>query len=290
MKLLFENWKRFLKEADDQEYDYDAEMAAEASELEQKHFGSIRELAKMAYDTYHQEMQRFVSKIYSKKELPLYHNAIAGEVYHKSGKALLDGGRGSFRATFIYGNDYVIKIDATLDGSGKDMNREDKELGTDPQYEDLFPRCYFWDSDYKWIVLEKVEEITNLNTLNQFFKSSLIRDNSIPEFNVFLIQAAVKYKVGTITKDQTLIDEAKEQFNNYKSGVVMNSYVTLDSLVKDLDSNKTFISVCNAVVRFNIEIPEVIKKYNSGVGADGRFVILDSSIKKTLEQGLKALA
>jgi hypothetical protein len=290
MKLLFENWKRFLKEADDQEYDYDAEMAAEASELEQKHFGSIRELAKMAYDTYHEEMQRFVSKIYSKKELPLYHNAIAGEVYHKSGKALLDGGRGSFRATFIYGNDYVIKIDATLDGSGKDMNREDKELGTDPQYEDLFPRCYFWDSDYKWIVLEKVEEITNLNTLNQFFKSSLIRDNSIPEFNVFLIQAAIKYKVGIITKDQTLIDEAKEQFNNYKSGVVMNSYVTLDSLVKDLDKNKTFISVCNAIIRFNIEIPEVIKKYNSGVGADGRFVILDSSIKKTLEQGLKALA
>jgi len=290
MKLLFENWKRFLKEADDQEYDYDAEMAAEASELEQKHFGSIRELAKMAYDTYHEEMQRFVSKIYSKKELPLYHNAIAGEVYHKSEKALLDGGRGSFRANFIYGNDYVIKIDATLDGSGKDMNREDKELGTDPQYEDLFPRCYFWDSDYKWIVLEKVEEITNLNTLNQFFKSSLIRDNSIPEFNVFLIQAAIKYKVGIITKDQTLIDEAKEQFNNYKSGVVMNSYVTLDSLVKDLDKNKTFISVCNAIIRFNIEIPEVIKKYNSGVGADGRFVILDSSIKKTLEQGLKALA
>jgi hypothetical protein len=64
MKLLFENWKRFLKEADDQEYDYDAEMAAEASELEQKHFGSIRELAKMAYDTYHQEMQTFVSKIH----------------------------------------------------------------------------------------------------------------------------------------------------------------------------------------------------------------------------------
>jgi len=290
MKLLFENWKRYLKEADDQEYDYDAEMAAEASELEQKHFGSIRDLAKMAYDTYHQEMQRFVPKTHSKKELPLYHDAMAGEVYHKSGKTLIDGGRGSFRATFHYGKDYVIKLDVTLDGSGKEMNREDKELGTDPQYENLFPRCYFWDQEYRWIVLEKVTEITNLNTLNQFFKSSLIRDNSIPEFNVFLIQAAVKYKVGIITKDQALMDEAKQQFNNYKSGVVMNSYVTLDSLVKNLDNNKTFISVCNAVVRFNIEIPEVIKKYNSGVGSDGRFVILDSSIKNTLEQGLKALS
>lgn len=292
MKLLLENWKKFITEATDEpeEYDYDKEMAAEASELETKHFGSIRELAKMAYDTYHQEMQRFVSKIYNKKELTLYHDAMAGEVYHKSGKVLIDGGRGSFRATFHYSKDYVIKIDATLDGSGKEMNREDKELGTDPQYEDLFPRCYFWDSDYKWIVLEKVKEITDLNTLNQFFKSSLLRDNSIPEFNVFLIQAAVKYKVGIITKDQPLMDEAKKQFDNYKSGVVMNSYVTLDSLVKDLDNNKTFISVCNAVVRFSIEITEVIKKYNSGVGADGRFVILDSSIKNTLEKGLKALS
>ncbi len=291
MKLLIENWKKFITEATDEqeEYDYDKEMAAEASELEQKHFGSIRELAKMAYDTYHKEMQRFVPKIHSKNELTLYHDAMAGEVYHKSGKVLLDAGRGSFRATFSYDKNYVIKIDATLDGSGSNMNREDKELGTDPQYEDLFPRCYFWDSEYKWIVLESVKEITNLNTLNQFFKSSLIRDNSIPEFVVFLIQAAVKYKVGVITKDQTLIDEAKKQFDNYKSGVVMNSYVTLESLVKDLDNNKTFISVCNAVVRFNIDITEVIKKYNSGVGVDGRFVILDSSIKKTLEQGLKAL-
>lgn len=291
MKLLIENWKKFITEATDEpeEYDYEKEMAAEASELEQKHFGSIRELAKMAYDTYHEEMQKYKSKVMTKMELELYHGAMAGAVYHKSGKALLDGGRGVFRATFHYDKNYVIKIDATIDHNGRQMNREDKELGTDPQYEQLFPRCFFWDKNYDWIVLENVKPIDDEATLNSFFKTSLLRDNADPRYYTLVLKTVIKYKVGKMTKEQSVIDEAQKDFSIFKHGVTMNNYVTLDMLVKELDKNKTFVSYCNAVVRFDMSVTDSFRLGNTGVGIDGRFVVLDSSIRNSLIQGVDAV-
>jgi len=63
MKTLLENWKRFIKEQEEvKEYDYDAEVAKEREELEQKHFGASANIGKMLHDIYQKEMDYLKSQ------------------------------------------------------------------------------------------------------------------------------------------------------------------------------------------------------------------------------------
>jgi hypothetical protein len=287
MKLLFENWKRFLKEADDQEYDYDAEMLAQQQELEKEHFGSsIKELAQMAYDTYREQIKKYSSQVQSKRELILYHEAMASEVYHKSGKKLLDGGRGSFRATFHYDKDYVIKIDATLDVSGRQMNQEEKELGTTVTDGELFPRCFLWSPTYEWIVVENVKEIRSFEEINDFFPNNLIKVSDPVHYHMYFMDA-INYRVAQLTNDTKTIERLTEEFQQTKHMFTVNSYVTIQKIQQEFRKNNLFNNICRLIVNYDLDTKDSLSRYNTGIGFDGRFVILDPSVKETLFKGIE---
>jgi len=178
MKLLLENWRRFLKEEDQKEYDYEAEVAKEKEELEQKHFGASANIGQMLYDIYQKEMAYLGSQGVAPDDIVDEHDDIFDVIQTKfnnissnkvSSNSLENSGRGAFRAVFSCDKDFVIKIDASIDGSGKDMNREDQQLGTNKKYGDIFPRVFKFDPEYKWIVAEKVTPIERVEGITKFF-------------------------------------------------------------------------------------------------------------------------
>ncbi len=118
-----------------------------------------------------------------------------------SSNSLENSGRGSFRAVFSCDKDYVIKIDASIDGSGIEMNREDQQLGTNKKYGDIFPRVFMFDPRYKWIVAEKVREVDTPEEINKFFPNVLLRSDLM---NTHMYLVATAGAVAVVTTAATI--------------------------------------------------------------------------------------
>ena len=201
-----------------------------------------------------------------------------------------NSGRGSFRAVFSCDKDYVIKIDASPDGSGKDMNREDQQLGTNKKYGDIFPRVFMFDPEYKWIVAEKVKEINTPEEINKFFPNPVFRSN-LMDTKMYLtgIKRAMEYKVAQMQGDKQAIQDIEDGFASLKrTGLTYNSYATLEKVIQNFSKNPNFFKIVSAVFEHGIEIEDSIRPSNTGIGSDGRLVILDSSIADTLNKGRAA--
>ena len=299
MKLLLENWRRFLKEEDDKEYDYEAEVAKEKEELEQKHFGTSANIGQMLYDIYQQELVTLEAQGMSPFNIINEHDDIFDYIQTKfnklnasnqiSSNSLENSGRGAFRAVFSCDKDFVIKIDASVDGSGKDMNREDQQLGTNKKYGDIFPRVFKFDPEYKWIVAEKVTPITDVESINDKFRTNLLRSNTMNTNGyLYTVCGAIGYKVAQMKGKKNKMQDYVDKFESRKPYHAVNSYVTLEKIIKDFNKNPLFFKIVSAVFEHGIDVEDSIRPHNMGIGSDGRLVILDSSITATLDKGRAA--
>jgi hypothetical protein len=300
MKLLFEGWRKFLKEEDEQEYDYDAEMAKEREELEQKHFGASANIGQMLYDIYQEELVNLEGQGMAFDDILDEHDNIFDYIQTKFNKLstsnkitsniLENSGRGAFRAVFSCDKDFVIKIDASVDGSGKDMNQEDFKLGTNRKYGEIFPRVFKHDPDFKWIVAEKVTPIKEAEPINNKFPTNLLRQHLVFSHGYLTtVQAAIGYKVAQMKGDKQIMQDYIDGFDKKKTSLAVNSYVTLEKLIKDFNKNPLFFKIVSAVFEHGIEVEDSIRPHNMGIGSDGRLVILDSSIAATLDKGRQAI-
>jgi hypothetical protein len=304
MKLLIENWRRFLKEEDQKEYDYEAEVAKEKEELEQKHFGASSNIGQMLYDIYQKEMVTLEAQGMSPDEVLDEHGNIFDYIQTKfnklnssntiSSNSLENSGRGAFRAVFSCDKDFVIKIDASFDGSGKDMNREDQQLGTNKKYGDIFPRVFKFDPEYKWIVAEKVTPIERDEGITKFFPNPLFRSDLMNSY-LYLdgVKHAMDYKVCQMKNDKDAmkdilvgLEKLRKADLTYDTYVPIDKYV--DAVINKFNKNPNFFKIVSAVFEHGIEIDDSIRPGNMGIGSDGRLVILDSSIADTLKKGLQA--
>jgi hypothetical protein len=301
MKTLLENWKRFTKEQEEvKDYDYDAEVAKEREELEQKHFGASANIGKMLHDIYQKEMAYLKSQGADPDEIIDEHDNIFDVIQAKfnklnssnkiSSNSLENSGRGSFRAVFSCDKDYVIKIDASIDGSGIEMNREDQQLGTNKKYGDIFPRVFMFDPRYKWIVAEKVREVDAPEEINKFFPNVLLRSDLMnTHMYLVAIKIIMEYKVSQMKGNKQMMQHFSDTFDDYKqAGLTYNSYATIEKVVNKFNKNPTFFKIVSAIFEHGIEIQDAIQPGNMGIGYDGRLVILDSSIADTLKKGINA--
>jgi len=303
MKLLLENWRRFLKEEDQKEYDYEAEVAKEKEELEQKHFGASANIGQMLYDIYQQEMVTLEAQGYTFKQIiDNHHREIFNVIQTKfnnissnkvSSNSLENSGRGSFRAVFSCDKDFVIKIDASVDGSGTDMNRDDQKVGTNPKYKDIFPRVFKVDPEYKWIVAEKVKPIRHKLTICDAFPNRhLNNDLSNTDKYVELIKICMIYKVAQMKGAKNTMVECENKFFTLRTVLHIGRAAKLDTfmdIIKEFNKLPLFFKMVSAVFELDVDVEEIMTVRNLGTGTDDRLVILDSSIADSLDKGLQAL-
>jgi len=277
MKLLLENWKRFINETND----------PQRTELETKFFGNSKDIGAFIYELYKKEKESLFSQGKSPAEILSHHNNISEkikqEIKSKTGKDIEDAGRGQFRTTYIYDNDLVIKIDVSLDGSGKKMNEEDKNFGTRSDF-DIFPRCYSWDTSYEWIILEKVEEINNPQNIVSFFPNNLLTKHYS---KYYILLNCIKYKVAMFENNK---QEIKLFYDNIQEQIQNNSNLTVENIMEQFNKLPLFNKVCAAIFKFKMDVDDSLREFNCGIGSDDRFVILDSSTKESINTGLSNLS
>jgi hypothetical protein len=89
--------------------------------------------------------------------------------------------------------------------------------------------------------------------------------------------------------DKQIMQDYIDGFDKKKTSLAVNSYVTLEKLIKDFNKNPLFFKIVSAVFEHGIEVEDSIRPHNMGIGSDGRLVILDSSIAATLDKGRQAI-
>jgi uncharacterized membrane protein YheB (UPF0754 family) len=113
MKLILENWRKFIKEEldDTEEYDYETELQKQGQELETKYFGNEKDIGKVVYDLYEKAIKNLTLQGSSAKDISSYKDyitdSVVQEVKKLTGKDIVFMGAGSFRSTFTYDNQLV---------------------------------------------------------------------------------------------------------------------------------------------------------------------------------------
>lgn len=296
MKLLFENWRKYLiseiEIVDDDEqdvpYDYDEEMSKDKEQLEKKHFGfgkeQIDDIANniislfKKYDRYDPDERKQLNK--GLLDLSI-----------KYSKAINHVGSGGFRTVVSIGKDLVLKI--ARDSSYNYMNVSDYQLGTDSELEGIFPRVYTHggktarkNKAFDWIVIEKTTPIDYDEQIFPFFKSSYLNEPTDPSQKsayLFLIHCCLDRYTGTNTelKDyyaDILLEMLKIKAN--EMGYEEPTQIDYKKLTEDFERNsKAFRLVSKVIKKYPNGVPnEMVRTKNCGIGNDGRFVIIDSSI------------
>jgi hypothetical protein len=88
----------------------------------------------------------------------------------------------------------------------------------------------------------------------------------------------------------TIPIDLKKGLKRGRKKALLKRDVSLEEIVNGFKQNSTFNNITSAIVRYNMDVNDALRPKNIGVGQDGRFVILDSSIKKSLEAGRETRA
>jgi intein-encoded DNA endonuclease-like protein len=218
----------------------------------------------------------------------------AADVSKETGLQVSFLGKGAFRSVFKVENDTIIKLNIAKDSqNGKNMNQEDFELGTNARYGNIFPKAYELDPDQNWIILEQVTTLPDYFRISKYFPNEVIKSFRDPMRYYELFLESVRYVVGKEMRQQEFIDKSTEKINNISKlflKALLKRDVSLEEIVNGFKQNSTFNDITSAIVRYNMDVNDALRPKNIGVGQDGRFVILDSSIKKSLEAGRETRA
>jgi len=288
MKLLLENWKKYLlneieivDNEEEEEYDYDAELLKQQGETESKFFGPVLERAQelateismltMSYEDYGEGGQMLRRAVERKGE--------------KLGLNVKYLGSGSSRYTISVDDNFVIKIVKGLGSYIIQMNKDDYNLGTDPSFGGIFPRVYKhgpqgakYHPDFFWIIMEKATPLQDVKKIASFFKSSFVDSDNLDESEAyaFLILMSsciiVRGNLYYVVKPRIIKLLQKKNPNM--------STIDFDMINQDFMRYSDNFRKIVRVMKKNpsLDVSEALAIGNCGIGYDGRFVIIDSSI------------
>lgn len=292
MKLLLENWKKYLlseieivdddKEEEYEEYDYDAEVLKQQQELESSYFGPVLDRAQelaveiglltKGYEDFGEEGQMLRRTITKKGQ--------------KLGLDIEYLGSGSSRYAISVNGEFVIKLAHGNSYMQIQMNQDDYKLGTDSELGGIFPRVYKhgpqnqkWYPDFYWIIMEKAIPLTDDKKIVSFFPTSYIQSKDLDELEAscykLLIAACAEKK--DYIRAPSLKGELLKLLQKTNPSI---SSINYEEIRKDFMTNSNnFRKVVTLFKKYpNLDVYEALAKGNCGVGYDGRFVIIDSSI------------
>ena len=279
MKLILENWRKYVKEQIE-------------PEQEKQYFGNSRNIAVELLKHYQPILQSASTSKEAQQEFDKSSESdekIAADVSQKTGSQVSFLGKGAFRATFKVENDTVIKLNISKGSqTGQKMNEEDFSLGTDSRYGEIFPKAYEIDANKDWVILEQVTPIKDYFRISKYFPNDVLQGFRDPMRYYELFLESIRFVVGNNIKVDQFIQTATQKINNISRlflKAIAKREVPLEEIIGGFKKLKTFNDITSAIIRYNMDINDALRPKNIGVGQDGRFVILDSSIKKSLESG-----
>jgi hypothetical protein len=291
MKLILENWKRFILEVSQQEQSYFGKTIQIANQIVKELDEWKATLEDKSHDSIKKEMNNFANLL--KQKIPNLNFL----------------GAGKFRAAFSTDEDVVIKIDYTNGSIAKEQNQADAEMGRlaqDPKFSYLFAKSFLSDENSRWVILEKVKPLTrNYAKFNEFFKDTPLIDSvSTPpeettpnaELKTLYIRACLIYDTGSEPVHNNALKELMGSINNLKRKLNINTNSTQNNvippvrvLVNDMRKYTLFTDLTRLCKKYQIN-PREIKPDNVGVTDDNRFVIIDSSKLEQIDKALNIIS
>jgi hypothetical protein len=272
MKLLLENWKRYI---------------TEVSQQEQSYFGNTIKIADQIID----ELDKWKSGLQDKSHKFLQQNMTTfAESLKQKIPNLTFMGVGKFRAVFSTDEDIIIKIDYTDGNIAKEQNESDASmgrLGEDPRFSYLFAKSYLSHENSRWVILEKVKPLTgNYTKFNEFFNTPTINKHTNNQQLITLyIRACLLYE----TKYDNLLRDIMGPINKIKASDNIRTQIPpVRILVEDVRKSKLFTDLVRVCQKYKIS-PWEIKPDNVGLTEDNRFVIIDSSKLEEINKGIDAI-
>lgn len=276
MKLLFENWRKHLKEQEETK-----ELTV--SQKEEKFFGSdIKQIAEdLLIDVrYLQQRNSYITSS---------GRVAAEQVSNKVGKNIEFLGSGSWRAAFSV-EDFIIKLNYEDSDSGREMNQDDIKLGRMGEFSTLFPKVYMSDPHNDWIVMEKATPIKEWNQIMQYFPNKILGDynSTKSQFSYYsLFMVCLDYKVLEMKRADASLRRLNMEYEKDDYSDLFrekNPNFTKVPPLKVVVSNfeyPLFLLLAQLIVEFDVAIYE-IRPGNTGIGEDGRFLLIDSSIQSRI--------
>ena len=196
-------------------------------------------------------------------------------------------GHGKFRCVFDIGDEYVIKFDITPNNAAAEQNKTDAELGRlSHKYHNLFPLSAISQKDYRWVALEKVEPFQSfdMGKYNEFFPNSIVDNLKNAPIKNKLIQISFVYNSGDKIRALQIYKELWSKLSTMQ--VKELKKIPFKKMCNEFGQNNLYDKVINVIMKLGIR-PEEIRLANTGTGADGRFVILDSSVDSQIISGFE---
>ena len=190
-------------------------------------------------------------------------------------------GRGRHRTVFSINDQFIVKI--ATHHSGHQANKEDHILGTDKEIGHIFPRAYFHDKDFKWIVLERVTPCKGVTDVAPYFKSKYLVEPDHKQGGAYMRFIREVILDDDHFFDETLVKDIDEDLESIWKRALRNDgsfdrdTVTIGDIRWDLMKTPTFLNLWRAIKKYYISIEE-ITSFNMGIADDGSLVLLDSSM------------
>ncbi len=280
MKLIFENWRKHINEVEEktlqqkEEQFFGSDIVAIAIDL-------LEEVRELQYDNYDSDQAGKLA---------------ADEISDLHGKQVRMLGFGSWRMGFLVDDNFVVKLNYRDSESGRGMNKDDTRLGRLGDIGELFPKVYQHDKNYDWIIMEKATPIKNWDQILRFFPNRLLPnyDSVMGKWSFMnLFEIALQYKVAELQMDDNVMDDLVFSYNSTDSGAErflhlfqeknpsLKKQPPLELVVSNFEY-PLFLSLANLINDFDVEINE-IRPGNTGIGEDGRFLLIDSSISSRIQ-------
>lgn len=272
MKLILENWKRFIVEVTQQEQSYFGKTIQIANQIVKELDEWKATLEDKSHDSIKKEMNNFANLL--KQKIPNLNFL----------------GAGKFRAAFSTDEDVVIKIDYTNGSIAKEQNQADAEVGRlaqDPKFSYLFAKSFLSDENSRWVILERVKPLTgNYSKFNEFFNTPTINQiTKNPQLITLYIRACLLYD----TKAYDALKDLMRSINKIKAQEGNRDQTPIRKLVEDLRKSNLFTDLVRVCQKYQIS-PWEIKPDNVGVTEDNRFVIIDSSKLEQINTALTTIS
>ena len=301
MKLLLENFKRFLEEAYSQE--------------ESKYFKNLPQIAEQistAFDRFLFDLQESYGRKPVITDIQKNMPKFVQYVTEDTGGAAQYVGHGKFRCVFDIGDDYVIKFDITSNRAAKEQNITDAQLGKSTEYADLFPRAAIDGDDYRWVALEKASPFKSFDasTFNSFFPNDVLDSwMQVPIIKTRMITFSFVYNSGDRERAlelyhdlygwirgnkpqiaQRLLEPLDEYFEAARGEEPddknPSDKITFREIAHGFGQHALYDKIMSAIQKLGIR-PEEIRLDNTGLSNDKRFIIIDSSIHEQIVGGFK---
>jgi hypothetical protein len=290
MKLLLENWKRYIKE-ELKSQDYEDFPQKEEDEAE-AYLGNPKSVGEFIYRAFREELEKQPNDL----KAQLWSNKIARDVNVKVKQKFSNVkylGHGVFRTAYTLNKDLIIKVNTSFTtDNGQTMNKEDFTLSRDPQTSKMFPKVYSHDPDFNWIVMDLVYPILSPKEFYSFFPNKIIAPilSKDPAIYKLIFQNSIRLDIQKRKNDDELLKEVNNIYKDQLAPKIqeyLGKEIDMDTILKGF--NPLFFQVCNAVLKHNIRITEV-RDNNTGFTIDQsgnkNFVLLDSSIDASIKKGL----